>query len=87
MVINGRICLAPIMGVQTYNEAVRKIIGVYDDAYAGLVERKDPAQFRDFLLSAPSGSSTARANTMAPTMLAMRAKCEANSQVPATSSR
>jgi hypothetical protein len=43
-----------IVGVKVSNAAVRKIIAVYDDAYAGLVERKDPKQFRDFLLSAPS---------------------------------
>jgi hypothetical protein len=43
-----------IVGVKASNEAVRKIIAVYDNAYAGLVERKDPKQFRDFLLSAPS---------------------------------
>jgi len=43
-----------IVGVKASNAAVRKTIAIYDDAYAGLIERKDPKQFRDFLLSAPA---------------------------------
>ena len=32
---------------------MRSIIGIYDDAYASLIDRRDPKMFRDFLLSAP----------------------------------
>jgi hypothetical protein len=32
---------------------VRRIIGVYDKAYAGLIEHQNPKLFREFLLSAP----------------------------------
>jgi hypothetical protein len=33
---------------------VRKVIAVYDEAYASLIERQDPKLFREFLLSAPA---------------------------------
>ncbi|MDB5740166.1 MAG: hypothetical protein JWP16_1206 [Alphaproteobacteria bacterium] len=42
-----------VRGARTSSDAVRKIIAVYDDAYASLIERQDPRMFRDFLLSAP----------------------------------
>ena len=45
---------ALIMGVKTGSNEVRRVLGVYDDAYAQLIERQDPKQFRDFLLNAPS---------------------------------
>ena len=45
---------ALILGVKQSDQVVRKIIAIYDDAYAGLIERKDPRQFRDFLFTAPS---------------------------------
>jgi hypothetical protein len=32
---------------------IRRIIAIYDDAYAGLIERQDPKLFREFLLGAP----------------------------------
>ena len=34
-------------------EDIRKIIAIYDSAYAGLVEKREPKPFRDFLLGAP----------------------------------
>jgi hypothetical protein len=43
-----------ILGVKNSNRSVRRIIAIYDDAYAGLVEQKNPKQFREFLLTAPS---------------------------------
>ena len=42
------------MGVKTGSNEVRRVLDVYDDAYAQLIERQDPKQFRDFLLNAPS---------------------------------
>ena len=45
---------AIIAGVKENSESVRKILAVYDEAYTGMIERKDPKQFREFLLSAPS---------------------------------
>ena len=43
-----------IMGVKRSSEDVRRVLGVYDEAYSYLIERQDPKQFRDFLLNAPS---------------------------------
>lgn len=43
-----------IMGVKTSSDDVRRVLGVYDEAYSYLIERQDPKQFRDFLLNAPS---------------------------------
>ncbi len=43
-----------IRGAKTNSDAVRRIIDVYDNAYASLIERQDPRMFRDFLLSAPA---------------------------------
>ena len=45
---------AIIRGARDNSNAVRKVIDVYDNAYASLIERQDPRTFRDFLLSAPS---------------------------------
>jgi hypothetical protein len=42
-----------IKGIKDGSDSVRKILAVYDDAYAGLIERQDPKLFRDFLLGAP----------------------------------
>ncbi len=43
-----------LRGAKASNDAIRKIIGIYDDAYASLIDRQDPKMFREFLLSAPS---------------------------------
>lgn len=43
-----------ILGVKASNKNVRKTIAIYDDAFAGLIERKNPKQFREFLLTAPA---------------------------------
>jgi hypothetical protein len=45
---------AIIHGVKKHNEDVRRIIGVYDKAYANLIDKRDPKMFRAFLLDAPS---------------------------------
>jgi hypothetical protein len=41
-------------GVKTNSSEVRRVLGVYDDAYSNLIDHKDPKKFREFLLSAPS---------------------------------
>ncbi|HWY61526.1 MAG TPA: hypothetical protein VNW15_06470 [Rhizomicrobium sp.] len=45
---------AIIRGARDNSNAVRKVIDVYDNAYASLIERQDPRTFREFLLSAPT---------------------------------
>jgi hypothetical protein len=45
---------ALIEGVKNSSNDVRRVLGVYDEAYSHLIERQDPKQFRDFLLNAPS---------------------------------
>jgi hypothetical protein len=45
---------AIILGAKENSDAVRRVIAIYDDAYASLIERQDPKTFREFLLSAPS---------------------------------
>jgi hypothetical protein len=45
---------AIIRGARDNSNAVRKVIDIYDNAYASLIERQDPKMFRDFLLSAPT---------------------------------
>ena len=45
---------AIIMGVKSHSEDVRRLIKIYDDAYAQLTGKQDPKTFRDFLLKAPS---------------------------------
>ena len=45
---------AILRGAKRSSDDVRKVIGVYDKAYANLIERQDPKMFREFLLSAPS---------------------------------
>jgi hypothetical protein len=42
-----------LQGTKYNSDKVRKILSVYDDAYASLIDRHDPGEFRDFLLSAP----------------------------------
>jgi hypothetical protein len=42
-----------ILGVKASSEEVRKVLAVYDNAYAQLIERQDPKVFREFLLDAP----------------------------------
>jgi hypothetical protein len=39
--------------VKNNTEEVNRVLTIYDNAYAALVERQDPKTFRDFLLSAP----------------------------------
>ena len=43
-----------VQAVRKNCNAVRKIVGVYDDAYNGLIDRHDPQSFRQFLLGAPA---------------------------------
>lgn len=43
-----------IRGAKQNSDAVRRVLGIYDAAYASLIERQDPKMFREFLLSAPS---------------------------------
>lgn len=42
-----------LQGTKFNSDRVRAILGIYDHAYAGLIERADPKAFREFLLSAP----------------------------------
>jgi hypothetical protein len=42
-----------LRGAKTNTQEIRRIIAIYDGAYAGLIERQDPKLFREFLLSAP----------------------------------
>lgn len=41
-------------GTKSNIDTVGAIIGIYDNAYGSLIERQNPAVFRDFLLTAPS---------------------------------
>ena len=43
-----------IRGSKLNIDRVGDIIGIYDRAYGGLIERRDPKLFRDFLIAAPS---------------------------------
>lgn len=43
-----------IRGSKNANDEVQKIIRIYDEAYSELIDKKNPKQFRDFLLSAPA---------------------------------
>jgi hypothetical protein len=45
---------AIIRGARDNSNQVRKVIHIYDNAYAGLIEHQDAKMFRDFLLSAPT---------------------------------
>ena len=42
-----------IRAVRDNRDAIRGIVGVYDNAYAGLIEHRQPQIFREFLLGAP----------------------------------
>ena len=42
-----------LRGAKANSMEIRRIIAIYDDAYAGLIERQDPKLFREFLLGAP----------------------------------
>ncbi len=42
-----------LQGAKYNSDKVRAILSVYDNAYASLIERRDPGKFREFLLSAP----------------------------------
>jgi len=42
-----------LRGARANSMEIRRIIGIYDNAYAGMIERQDPRLFRDFLLGAP----------------------------------
>lgn len=41
------------MSVKSHTDDVARVLGIYDKAYGALIEREDPMQFREFLLSAP----------------------------------
>ncbi|HEY4077295.1 MAG TPA: hypothetical protein VGM26_10240 [Rhizomicrobium sp.] len=43
-----------ISGARDNSNAVRTVIHKYDDAYAGMIDRRDPRLFREFLLAAPA---------------------------------
>lgn len=43
-----------IRSVKDNSDEVRRVLGIYDNAYASLIEKQDPKMFREFLLSAPS---------------------------------
>jgi hypothetical protein len=43
-----------LQGASQYVRDIRRIIGIYDDAYASLIKQKNPRLFRGFLLNAPS---------------------------------
>ena len=45
---------ALVMGVKANSEDVRRILKMYDDAYAHLIDKQDPRMFRQFLLQASS---------------------------------
>ncbi|HSS13774.1 MAG TPA: hypothetical protein VLL04_07770 [Rhizomicrobium sp.] len=42
-----------LRGAKANSLEIRRIIGIYDEAYAGLIDRQDPRLFREFLLGAP----------------------------------
>jgi len=42
-----------LRGAKANSTEIRRIIGIYDTAYGGLIERQDPKLFREFLLGAP----------------------------------
>jgi hypothetical protein len=42
-----------LRGARANSMEIRRIIGIYDHAYAGMIERQDPKLFREFLLGAP----------------------------------
>jgi hypothetical protein len=42
-----------LRGAKFNNLEIRRVLAIYDNAYAGLIERQDPKMFRVFLLSAP----------------------------------
>jgi hypothetical protein len=42
-----------LRGAKANSVEIRRIIGIYDNAYAGMIERQDPKLFREFLLGAP----------------------------------
>jgi hypothetical protein len=45
---------ALILGVQSNSNDVRRVLGIYDQAYGRLIDQQDPKLFRDFLLNAPT---------------------------------
>jgi hypothetical protein len=49
----GELKQALVDGVRNAHNEVRRILAIYDDAYASLIDKQDPKMFRDFLLSAP----------------------------------
>jgi len=42
-----------LRGAKANSMEIRRIIGIYDQAYAGMIECQDPKLFREFLLGAP----------------------------------
>jgi hypothetical protein len=45
---------AIIQMMEKYLQSVEETIGIYDRAYASMIERREPKAFRDFLLGAPA---------------------------------
>jgi hypothetical protein len=45
---------AILRGAKQANDDINRILGVYNSAYEGLIEKREARQFREFLLSAPS---------------------------------
>ena len=42
-----------LRGAKTNSDEIRRILGIYDNAYASLIEQQNPRLFREFLLGAP----------------------------------
>lgn len=45
---------AIIEATRVNGDEVKRVLKIYDDAFAGLIERREPKAFREFLLGAPS---------------------------------
>ncbi len=43
-----------LRGAKTANDDINRILDIYNNAYEGLIEKREARQFREFLLSAPS---------------------------------
>jgi hypothetical protein len=42
-----------IVAMRKYLKSIQETIAIYDEAYANMIDRRDPTAFREFLLSAP----------------------------------
>ncbi len=45
---------AVIRGASDNSNALRRVLGVYDDAYGSMIQHRDPTLFKEFLLRAPA---------------------------------